>query len=363
MTTSNWRARRRRASAAIAALALVVGAAACGDDDDGGEQAASGETTVTTGTTGAEAPADDFPDGPHKYIVAADVGGSTDQMARRIAPSIEEALGESLVIENAPGANTQVATTLVANAPDDCNTLLATGFPHFVFSYMSQEAPYDRSTFAPVGNVVSDVGVLIVRNDAPWQTLQELVDDAKSRPGEIRASVSTLTSPNYVALLQLEQATGAKFNTVPFDGGGPARNALVSGEVQVSHADVFNHQSVAADTRVLAVWSDENQWPELTDDAPTAAEALGTEFPETATRVGVLVHAGCRDNYPERYQILVDALAAAVESPAFLQVMEEGEAADQIAYLDPDGMDELLEATELELEELIATYPELQRQG
>lgn len=341
----------------ISVLALFA-AVACGDSDETGgpETTASGDTTTPEGQTSeTTALAEDWPTEPLRLLVAASTGGGTDTYARLIAPHWEEELGTSFIIENHPGGGTQLATSMLVNEGDECSVVLFTGFPHFEFTYLAQEAPYDKDDLAPVGTVQGDVGVLIVANDAPWQTLEELIEDATARPGEIRASVSTLSSPNYLALLGLQDATGAEFNTVPFDGGGPARNAVLSGEVDISHANVYNHQSVAADTRVLAVWAEENLWPDLTDDAPTVSEALGTEVAGSSTLVGSLANASCRDQHPGRYQSLVEALERATSSSGFQESME----GDGALHLGPDALQAVIDENHDSIVALLDRFPEL----
>lgn len=293
-----------------------------------------------------------------RIIVPASAGGSMDTMARQIQPYLAEALDATVVVENIPSGGAIIGTQNVLDNGDDCLTILTSNTPHLNLSYLTNDVEFTLEDFAPLGGVTIEPGLIRVSADAPWQTLQELVDDALARPGEITFSVSDLASSNYIGLAQIMEATGAEFKVLGYDGGGPARTALLAGEVDATHAGVFNTLSVAEDTRALAVQEDENRWAAQTDDAPTVNEALGIDVPPQSSHPSLLASAECADTNPERYQLIVDALADAVQSPEYAADLaalgEEGRA----DYLGPDELLTLLQNTDDEITALLEKNPD-----
>ena len=188
------------------------------------------------------------------------------------------------------------------------------------------------------------------RSTSSWRT-------ARKRPGQIKVSVSDLQSNNYIALLQMEQALGIDLDIIGYDGGGPSRTALVSNEVDATHAGVFNSLSIADETRVLAVSQPENKWPDVTDNAPPINQALGVDLPPNASNYVLLASAECRDNNPARYQQLVDALPASLKNEEYLASLAKLGEESKVAYLTPDELTELMEQSQTEMEQLLEANP------
>jgi len=337
--------RRRRAARTALVAAPLIALSACGD------AASSG---------GGGGGTDDGPLAGQRmrFIVPTSAGGGFDTTARQIQPYVEEQLGATLVVENLEGGGYAIGTQAAINAGDDCSTILFHAIPHLPFSYLTQEVDYTLDDLAPVAGVSIEPGVYRVRDDAPWQTMEELVADAKARPNEIRLSVSDLTTSNFVAVKQLQDITGADFNVIPYDGGGPARTALISSEVDVTEAGVFNSLAIDDGTRVLAVNQPENEWPDVTDDAPTTSEALGEELPPDASSYGVFVTAACESGDPEAYQAIVDAFAAAVEDEEFVATLDDLGEADKIDYLAPEEYGQLAQDSAQEIQDILDENPE-----
>jgi putative tricarboxylic transport membrane protein len=291
-----------------------------------------------------------------RLIVPTSAGGGFDTTARQIQPYLEEELDATLVVENLEGGGYAIGTQAAINA-GGC-TLLFHAVPHLAFSYLTQEVDYSLEQLAPVAGISIEPGVFRVRDDAPWTTLAELVEDARARPNEIRLSVSDLTTSNFVAVQQLQRATGADFNVIPYDGGGPARTALISGEVDVTHAGVFNSLPIDDGTRVLAISQPENRWPAVTDNAPTANEALGVELAPNASTYGLFVPQACEDETPESYKAIVDGVAAAARNEEFLATLEELGERDKIDYLNPEEYGRLAQQSAQEITDILAENPD-----
>ena len=262
-------------------------------------------------------------------------------------------------MQNLEGGGHAIGTQSAINRPQDCSTIMVHGVPHFNFSYLAQAVDYDLLDMAPLVGLGIEPGVIRVRADSPWNSMQDLIDAALANPGEIRVSLSTATSNNFVGMLDIQDATGAEFNLIPYDGGGPSRTALLSGEVDVTHAGVFNSLSIADDTKVLAVQQPENLWPDITDKAPTLKEALGMEIADNASNYVAMVPEGCRTDYPLRYQAMVDALNAAIEDPEYLMSLESLGEVDKIDNLQPDELQELMNVTSEQIAAQLKANPDV----
>lgn len=292
-----------------------------------------------------------------RWIVSSSAGGGFDTTTRQIEPYFTKELGGSAVVENHEGGGYAIGAQTALTSGADCTTIVTHGVPHLAFSYLTQKVDYDLSDFAPIGGISIEPGVLRVMKDAPWQTIQDFVADARKRPGQIKVSVSDLQSNNYIALLQMEQQLGIDLNIIGYDGGGPSRTALVTHEVDATHAGVFNSLSIADETRVLAVTQPENKWPEVTDNAPPINEALGVNLPSNASNYVLLASAECRDKNPERYKQLVDALAASVKNEEYLASLDKLGEKSKVAYLTPDQLTALAQESQTEMEQLLKANP------
>jgi tripartite-type tricarboxylate transporter receptor subunit TctC len=319
----------------ISAGALALGLSGCASDSSGGD------------LSGAQI----------RWIVSSSAGGGFDTTTRQLEPFFAEELGANAVVENHEGGGYAIGTQTALTSGADCTSIVTNGVPHLTFSYLTQEVDYDLSDIAPVGGISIEPGVIRVMNNAPWQTIKDFVEDARKRPGQIKVSVSDLQSNNYIALLQMEQELGIDLDIIPYDGGGPSRTALVSNEVDATHAGVFNSLSIADETRVLALSQPENKWPEVTDNAPPINEALGVDLPANASNYVVLASAECRDNNPERYQQLVDALAASVKNEEYLASLSKLGEESKVAYLNPDELTALAQESQTEMEGLLKANP------
>lgn len=342
---------RSRARLSLLVLPLVA-TVACGGGD--------GADTATGGDSAEEQP---LAGERVRFIVPSSAGGGFDTTARQMQPALADKLGATLVVENLEGGGFAIGTQAALNAGADC-PLLFHAVPHLTFSYLTQDGvEYTLDDLAPVAGVTIEPGMYRVRDDAPWETMEDLIADAKARPNEIRLSVSDLTTSNYVAVAQLQEMTGADFNVVPYDGGGPARTALIAGEVDVTQAGVFNSLAIDEGTRVLAVNQPENKWPEITDDAPTTSEALGMEIPPDASNYGLFVPETCKEENPEVYQAIVDGVEATIEDPDFIATLEELGEADKLNYIPAEEYGELAQTSAQEIQDILESDPDAFQQA
>lgn len=337
-------AKSRTASRTITALALVSAgtlafSACAATGSDSGDDAGKLPDKIT-------------------FVVPTSAGGGVDTAARQLQPYLEEELGSNITVVNREGGATTIGTGSILESKD-CSTILITAIPHIILSYLAHDVDYDLDSFAAVGGVSTEPGVIRVAKDAPWDSLEDLIDDAKSRPGEITFSVSEAVSSNSFGIEQIEEAAGVDFNIVPYDGGGPSRLAVVSGEVDATHAGVFNSLPIADDTKVLAVQATENKWGPVTGDAPTVNEALDVDLPDNESTYNVWTSAACADEHPERYQALVDALASAVGSAGLEADLKELGEELKLDPRDPEQVESDAKASEEQIKALMNENPDL----
>src|ERR671919_1820296 len=209
-----------------------------GSANDQGGQTMQRFLTATLGAAlglglGAALAADWRPDKPVTIIVPWAAGGSTDQVTRVLAGELEEALGESVVIVNQPGASGSVGTKSAWDAPHDGYTWAA-GAAQDLGNYpvldMLDVTLDQWALYLDVANVA----VVGVNPDAPWQDFGALLEDLKARGSEISVATAGLSSAGHNAMEALAQQTGVEYKHVTYDGGNPAVIATVAGETPVT---------------------------------------------------------------------------------------------------------------------------------
>jgi len=222
----------------------------------------------------------------------------------------------------------------VANTRDACDEILVMGTPMLQLGTMTNPAlNVEPEDLYPLGAFTQEPSAVLSGRHTGYESVSDLIEDARSRPGEVVASVGSVTDIAHLGLLQIEEATGVSFNKVFYGGGSPARDALIQGEADISHAGVYNAQGVAGSVDFLALHTSENLWPELTDDAPTLVEELGIDLPDSVARYALFVTAECHDADPEAYKMLAAALEEAAHSDGYMDVLESDGIAGQFDWV------------------------------
>ncbi len=266
-------------------------------------------------------------------IVPFPAGGQADFAARPVALALERILGKPVVVDNrAGGAGGSVGNAQAARAEPDGYTLLMTLSSLAVLPeadrLFGRPVAYEVSQFSPVARVLADPTLLAVPASAPWKTLQDFVDDAKRRPGEIPYGSSGPYGTLHMAMEVFAASAGIKLLHVPYRGAGPALTALLSGTVQAlaSAPGVLRPQVDDGKVRVLANWGAERiaSFPDL----PTFRE-LGFNNIEFYIWAGLFAQRAL----PEPIMLkLRAAMAEAVRAPEVVRTFEG--AGSPVAYLD-----------------------------
>lgn len=214
----------------------------------------------------------EYPEQPIEVIVGYSAGGGTDVMARTAAPFIEKYLGEgaSIVVKNMPGASGQIGVTEAANADPDGYTLGTFNLPGMMARTIDREASYDRDSFTYLANVVNDPNVIVTSKGSGLDTIDKLLEEAKSNPGAITVGMSSLGGDDHFALIKLQNMTETEFTIVPFKGSAPARTALMGGHVAMGILNISEVAEFQEELNVLGVATAERS--EFAPDLPTFKE-------------------------------------------------------------------------------------------
>lgn len=177
-----------------------------------------------------------WPNRPIRLVVGFAAGGATDIVARMIARAMQEQLGQSVVVENRPGAGSNIAADAVAHAEPDGHTLLVATPAALTFNpNIYAKLPFNaEKDFVPVSLICSILDVLTVPPSKPWKSLGELLADARARPGAISFASSGVGSGSHVALVLLQALTGINVLHVPYKGGGALISDFLAGRVDAS---------------------------------------------------------------------------------------------------------------------------------
>jgi tripartite-type tricarboxylate transporter receptor subunit TctC len=273
-----------------------------------------------------------YPTKPITMIVPFPPGGVADIVGRPLAATMEKSLGQPVVILNRTGAGGAVGMTAAAKADPDGYTILMTLSSISIFPVsdplQGRAAPYQISDFVPIALVTADPTVLVVGGDSPYKTIQEFVAGAKANPGKINYSSSGIFGTLHVAMEMFAGAAGIKLFHVPYQGGGPAVRALLSGEVQAlaSGPAAAVGQIQAGKMRALAGWGAKRL--ELMPELPTFKE-LGYQDVEFYIWSGVVAPAATP---AEAQHKLRAAVRAAVADPQFAGAMAK--VRTPVSYLD-----------------------------
>lgn len=236
--------------------------------------------------------AQSFPSKPIKLVVPYPPGGGADTTARLIAPGLQEALGQTVVVENKPGAGGVIGDETVAKATPDGHTLLIGAFAHAVNPSLLPRMPFKTpDDFAPISLLVTVPELMVITPSHPVKTVMELVALAKAQPGKLFYASSGNGSAQHLAAELFKLRTGTDIGHVPYKGGGLALTDIAAGHVPFYFGNMSAAlpQARAGRVRPLAVTSAERS--PAAPDVPTIAEA-GVKDCEISEWNGLLAPAG-----------------------------------------------------------------------
>lgn len=337
----------------IALSLMLTVAAGCSS------QPASKDSNSTTNNGGATQestakPADGYPENNIKFIVPFNAGGGADTNAREFAPYLEKELGQTLVIENRPGAGTQVALNAILTGKQDGYEIIQLTQPHASLTIHQQKASYTMDDFAMVNFHQIDPGAMCVLTDSPINSMVDLVELIKSKPGEIAIGTVQSSGP-HLLLYWLQDKLQLDFIIVPYDGGAKARTALLGGEIDAFFGYAVGNYTMKDQTKTIGV-----SWPErskLWPDAPTFQEELGTKYglevPPMASYRGLAFTKEFKEKYPERFQAFVELYDRAYHNKEFL---DKYEAMSALNFQTPEEAQKMLMETDQFIKEYVKYF-------
>lgn len=285
---------------------------------------------VLIGVATAQEP---YPSRPITLIVPFPPGGIADLTARPLAPALERAVKQAVVVSNKAGAAGAVGMQSAAVAKPDGYTIMValvsiSTIPE-VDALFGRTPAFTRDQFIGIARLNADPPILVVGADAPWKTLKELADDAKRRAGEIIYSSSGVYGASHVPMEMFLHAAGVRMRHLPTTGGAPAMTAVLGGHAAMwaSPPALALPHLKAGKIRALATWgaSRLTAFPEI----PTMKE-LGYDV-EYYLWAGLFAPRSVPENV---VKVLRQATRQAVQDPDFRTAMEKIQT--PIAYLDAD---------------------------
>ena len=259
-----------------------------------------------------------WPSKPVRLVVGYSPGGGNDLIARVVAAKLQDKLGQPVVVDNKPGAQSIVAAELVAKAPPDGYTLLiAPSGPMTINPAVYSKLPYDPlRDFAPVSLLAEFPLLMVVGANQPVKSVKELVEFGKANPK--LANYASSATPFQLASELFNQRTGSSFQHIPYKGSGEMVQAVLSGQVLMTIADSAPVAGPLKADKLRALGITTAKRPPAFPDVPTFAEQ-GISDMEISLWTGVVAPNGTPADIVERLQDLIEDT---VELPAVRAALE-----------------------------------------
>ncbi len=286
-----------------------------------------------------------YPERNLKVVIPTAPGGGADRLARAFSDTWRKMLGAALEFDFFPGGAGQVGYEVYTSRRDkDAYNLLFGNMGPETLMYVLQQPKYKfPGDYFYFCRIDIDDSVVYVRTQSPFRRVEDLVAEAKKRT--VTVGVSRLPHPASIGVLALGDATGAKFNLVPYGGGNPTSVAVLNGEVDCGALPIAEPIRLGEKARVLGVFNDTNRLADRSADAPPVNKVFGTKIPSLYSSRAWAIHSEAAAKYPDRFQKLNQTAKEVFADPAFKDLYEKT-AGDwrQAAYGDRAACTEYTEA-------------------
>jgi tripartite-type tricarboxylate transporter receptor subunit TctC len=234
-----------------------------------------------------------WPSKPITYIVPFAAGGTTDILARLIGERLSKALGQPIIVENRPGAGGNIGSDFVARAAPDGYTILGgTISSHAINVSLYAKMPYDpEKNFAPITLIGSLANVLAVNADSPVRTVQELIAEAKAKPGALTFASSGAGTSQHLAGELFKRLAGVEITHIPYKGSAPALQDLIGGHVSMVFDNVVAVAALIKSGKVRPLGVTSLKRVQAFPEVPTIAESGLPDY-EVVSWQGIFAPAG-----------------------------------------------------------------------
>jgi tripartite-type tricarboxylate transporter receptor subunit TctC len=284
--------------------------------------------------SGAAQAASDWPKSPVTVVNCWSPGGGMDQELLPLKPFLEKELGQNFLYAYKPGAGGRIGwETIFANGAKGY-TIGANSMPHLVNTMLFGKPSYKVSDFAPIAFWSADVPIWFVRKDSPYKDMNDLIAAAKKRPGEVTLAIGSFTGEHYITVALIEEQAGVKFRAVNVKGGSKVRSNILGGHFEVGVSRPGSIIGIKDEIRGLGL-ADAKRNP-LYPDVKTFDEQLPSNIkvPHMASTSGILAHRLFKENDPEGFARLVEAVKNAVHSDGYQAILNRR--GTPLNYMGPD---------------------------
>ena len=214
-----------------------------------------------------------YPDRPIRLVVGFSAGGGADNIARPLADAMGRALGQSVVVENKPGAGTTLAASTVAHSPADGYTLMLLTSTNTISPSMYKSLSYEPATaFNMISLIARGPMMIVASKGSGIRTLADLIARAKKEPGKLNYGAGGVGTTPHLAALVLQREAGIQMTHIPYKGGSDTAVALMSGQIDVQFGTPPAVAPIASRSNVLAVTTEKQT--ALEPGVPAAGETV-----------------------------------------------------------------------------------------
>jgi tripartite-type tricarboxylate transporter receptor subunit TctC len=284
-------------------------------------QSAAGAATALLATEFLDPARADSPYPSHsvKWVVPYTAGGATDVLSRLICQRLAERLGQAFVVENKPGAGSNIGTQAVISSPPDGYMLLLTSTANAINASFDPTLPFDfAKSIAPVAGVARIPLVLVVNNDLPAHNISEFIAYAKANPGRLSIASSGVGTSLHLSGELFKAMAGVQFTHVPYRGSAPGLTDVMSGQIQGMFDNVTSSFEFVRAGKLRALGVTTHERSEILPDVPPISDALPGY--ETSSFYGV---GAPRDTPREIVDLLNKEINAALGDPTIKQRIAE----------------------------------------
>jgi len=216
----------------------------------------------------------DFPVKPIRVIVPYAPGGGTDTTGRILAQKLTDKLGQSVIVDNRPGAAGIIGSDIVAKAAPDGYTLLVVAGAHAINPSLYRKLPYDTvKDFAPVAFLVTAPNILVVNTSIPANSVKELIALVKAKPGQLSFGSGGIGQTPHLAGELFKSMAGVTINHIPYKGGAPATTDLIGGRISMMFGGMVLTLPYVKAGRLRALATTGATRSKAVPDLPTIAES------------------------------------------------------------------------------------------